>query len=72
MPKSDSEAKGTLLVTGGNREIGVPVPTLAAERGYNVCLTYRTPSVGSPTSRGRDSSQRKTGIRGPRRPRVRK
>ena len=41
MPDNDSEAKRTLLVTGGSRGIGASVAMLAARRGYDVCLTYR-------------------------------
>jgi NAD(P)-dependent dehydrogenase (short-subunit alcohol dehydrogenase family) len=33
---------GTLIVTGGSRGIGAATATLAAERGYAVCVNYRT------------------------------
>jgi NAD(P)-dependent dehydrogenase (short-subunit alcohol dehydrogenase family) len=32
---------GVLVVTGGNRGLGAAVAELAAERGYDVCITYR-------------------------------
>ncbi|MBV9079184.1 MAG: glucose 1-dehydrogenase [Methylobacteriaceae bacterium] len=34
--------RGTLLVTGGSRGIGAAVAQLAAARGYDVALSYRT------------------------------
>jgi len=32
----------TILVTGGNRGIGAAISRLAAEQGYQVCLTYNS------------------------------
>lgn len=32
---------GTVLITGGSRGIGAATASLAAQRGYTVCLTYR-------------------------------
>lgn len=34
----------TLLITGGSRGIGAATALLAARRGYDVCLSYRTES----------------------------
>lgn len=34
----------TLLITGGSRGIGASTAILAARRGYDVCLSYRTES----------------------------
>jgi len=37
-----SAARGALLVTGGSRGIGAATARLAAERGYAVCVNYRS------------------------------
>src|SRR4051812_30745557 len=34
--------KGVVIVTGGGRGIGAATATLAGERGYAVCVNYRT------------------------------
>src|SRR5262245_51210333 len=32
---------GIMVVTGGSRGLGAAIAELAAERGYDVCITYR-------------------------------
>ena len=37
-----SEERRTILVTGGSRGIGAETARMAAERGYDVCLSFRS------------------------------
>src|SRR3954467_14570000 len=39
---AESSQRGALVITGGSRGIGAATALLAAQRGYAVCLNYRT------------------------------
>jgi NAD(P)-dependent dehydrogenase (short-subunit alcohol dehydrogenase family) len=39
---SESDAKGTALVTGGAKRIGRAIALSLAERGYGIALHYRS------------------------------
>ena len=38
----NANPKGVVIVTGGGRGIGAATSRLAAERGYDVCVNYRS------------------------------
>jgi NAD(P)-dependent dehydrogenase (short-subunit alcohol dehydrogenase family) len=42
MSSAESSPRGALMITGGSRGIGAATALLAAQRGYAVCLNYRT------------------------------